>query len=253
MRHKIITYPTAFNFDAPANQIRIGGSSLPIARNIVAASSGRAISASGTRIWDSAVLPASSTQVIQPGTFLTLPFTSSFLPQTFFDAIFDVQVDGVSMPVGFSNSPDNIGIYTANQPIVDEKLFWIDLRCFGLGNALGDPNAANHYMFGGSPGQLGAGNDTRMIFQSFLTESLEVSVSIDYYQYSIGFVHNRSFSASLTPGLKSYVINNSIHSTVVQQATGIILFDSPGYAKFSVQVNRPQYRSLLPFYHWGWA
>jgi hypothetical protein len=175
------------------------------------------------------------------------------LPQTFFDAIFDVQIDGVSMPVGFSNSPDNIGIYPANQPIVDEKLYWMDLRCFGLNNQHGNPDTVNHYMFGGSPGQLAATIPTVLKFASFLTETLEVNVSIDYYQYANGFIHNRSFSNTLSPGLRSYTINSSSHSTIVQQATGNNLYSSAGYAKFSIQVNRPQYRSLLPFYHWGWG
>lgn len=248
MLHKIQTFNPTLNFTTNPIVIRAAA---PITRNIIATSRGRSIGSSGTRLWDTNLIPASSTQQISAASPLILPFSNANLPGFFFDSIIVVNVDGQRMPVAVSNSSDN-AIYSSSQTVDDKKLFWLNLRCFGLNNNGGNSNSANHYMFGGDPGQGGTNTPFEISFDRPLTSSIILNYKIGYYRYSGGLFHQITGSAGLAAnGQSDYNFTTINLDTATYNATGVSFYNFPGYWKISLEINDPSFRSLLPFYHWG--
>jgi hypothetical protein len=252
MLHKIQTFNPTLDFANNPIQIRSGS---PVTRNINAVSTGRSIGNSGTRLWDTNLIPASSTQLITPASPLNLPFVNTSLPGFFFDSIIVVNVDGQRLPIAISNAPDN-AIYSSNQAVDNKKLFWLNLRCFLLNNAFGSNtnSVANHYMFGGQSGQGGGISDFVISFAEPITAPVTLTYKIQYYRYTGGLLHTISSSAGLgVTGQLDYTFLSVNLDAATYNATGVSFYSTPGYWKISLSINSDSYRSLLPFYHWGCA
>jgi hypothetical protein len=252
MRHKVKVFTGGFDFIGTPSGIT---ASAPISINVAAVSTGRAIGGSGTRIWDTAAVPATTTVAVPSGGQFLYPLISTNLPAYYFDAIIVVNTDGVRNPVAFSNAPANKAAYPADVPPSEKSLFWTDLYCYGTGNALGSNTAANHYMFGGRPRQSGGGDSPIDIhFQEPTTVPVTVNWSYRFYAYSGGAIGPvTTGSASVPAGtLDQRLVNDYNGIGILGGAIGFgAAYATEGFWQLSLSVSDPSFRSMLPFYHWG--
>lgn len=238
------------NFDSSPSGVRANVNSVV---NIVATSSGRVIGGSGTRIWDSAITPATSIQNISQGGIFKFPLSNLNLPAYDFDAIIKVLIDGVLVPVGISNSPDNINVLS--EAATDKNLFWIDLYCLGLNNNFGSPDTANKYMFGGDGTQLDRRIAYRLYFTNPTDSPLRIDFNLQYFSYSLG-----ANIQSLNTGFIDVPIGSQeivwLDKNIILDCYsrgGGLTYNTAGYYKISFNVSDFKYRSVLPYYHWGIA
>jgi len=226
----------------------------PSGVNIIATGNGRSIGSSGTRLWDTNILPATSTTSITPGQIITLPFSNANLPNFYFDAIVEVFINGTSIPIAVSNSPDNIGEVSINTTL--KKLFWMDLFCFRNGSFTdlgypGNPNANNNYMFGGDSGTFWnqRSSSFNLVFAEIPTAATTINYTLDTFAYAAGQI--ATSGGQLT-----------INTTNKRQSFPIDLIDanpiSPsnnpsasGFSRIKLTPTDSSYQSILPYYHFG--
>lgn len=249
MQHRVLVDPITFNFTSYPIQVTTN-----VATNITwsATSSGAVIAGSGVRLWDTALLPASGSQLVSPGSPLVMPFSTANLPNVTFDAIVVIGVNGTIFPQGFSNSPDNDGSYLTSPTTANKELFWADLFAFGLNNTNGNPTSNGDYLFGGTPSQMGLATPIYINFANSLEVPLTANYKIEYYQLDLGQVGVIfTGSSTLTPGSRRYLLDTRSFVGENYNANGYFPYNYKGYLKVSLTVDNTNFRSLLPYYHWG--
>lgn len=252
MRHQVKVFSAGFDF--VANPSGIANTNAAINVNVSALATGRAIGSTGTRIWDSNIVPAFSTQPLPSGGQFLYPLISTNLPNFYFDAIIIVGLDTILNPVAFSNAPDNKLIYPIDVPPSDKNLFWTDLYCFGTGNSFGANNAQNHFMFGGTGKQIGGVNPLFVHFQSPTTSALTIAWSYQFYEYINGAVGTPTTGSATVPigSLSHMLLSDTSLLNVLAAYVGFGgAYASIGYWRFELTASDPTYRSMLPYYHHG--
>lgn len=252
-QHRVVLSSGGFNFAGQPTSITANSAT---GINLVTSGTGRSLASSGLRLWDTSIIPANYTAVLSAGQTLTLPLSSANLPPYYFDAIIRCTLNGSTTIIGCSNSPDNLGVYTNSQPVTDKILYWTDLLAFGLQGSVANNNAANHYMFGGDPSSADAVRQYPIYFSeptpnavtatytaSFIPQSPIPAISSLVFTGTVN-VPAGSLSAAF-PG-RNFVLD-------IYNATGIIITASfiTGYYKLRLSIADSNYRSVLPFYHWG--
>lgn len=217
----------------------------PSGVNIIATGNGRAIGSSGTRLWDTNILPASYTTSLNVGQTITLPFSNLNLPNFYFDAIVEVFINGASIPIAVSNSPDNVTESSTNKTI--KKLFWMDLFCFRNGSFTdtgysGNPNASNNYMFGGDGRNLvqQSSSSFNLVFAVIPTAPTTINYTLDTFSYAAGQVGTSSgiLTTNTSTRRQSFPID------LLNPGTG-------GYSRIKLTPVDSSYQSILPYYHFG--
>ena len=209
---------------------------------------GVVIGASGLRLWDTNVLPASGTLSLTPTSPLILPLIDTNLPTTKFDAIIDLIVDGNSYPLAFSNCADNIAAYNTSQTIAPTNIFWVNLlRVRPNANPYPAESPAYDYYFGGDAvyyDGFGSSQALKLNLAQPLIANTTFSYTLEYFGAS---------STSLTP------TSGTINLTSATPTRNIVIGSFPtgqlgqpnGYYKMIVTCSDPSFKSLLPVYHFG--
>lgn len=203
-----------------------------------------------TYIWDNSLLPASFSRSLAAGERLNFPLTDAHLPSSLFDAIIVPVINGVSYPIGVSTSPDNIGVYTGDQPATDRILFWTDIFAYHSYTNPSPPQG-NNYMRGDEAGELSS--PLKIYFSEALISNLDVTYRMVYVPSggtnSVRYVYEGT--TSLIAGSDNYVLRTLNIIPEIYNRDGILLPRYPGHFLIKITINDVKFRSLLPTYHWG--
>lgn len=230
-----------------------------VSLSIYAVGYGRAIATTGTRIWDASIFPAISVQNLIANTPFALPLITTNLPTPFFDAIINVFINGINTPLAISTSPDNISAYTQSEVPSQKILFWTDLYCFsawnygfGAWNFAGAQTTNNNYMFGGNSRRGEENIPLIVYFDDVLTIPITVTYTWSIYSYALGNIKNNTIVANLIPGQSQYTVGSFNFGAELLAQLGFTAHrEFTGYLKITINIVDTNFRSLLPFYHWG--
>lgn len=176
---------------------------------------------------------------------IVLPFETLGLPTNLYDATCLIEYDGRRLIYATSNSPDN----TASANTVQEtnkELYWLDLVCYGGLNAIGSNTLAADYVAFAKPVSLTGNDETKLHFLNATptTESFTIVTE--------RFGNNTSVSTtrvvSIPAGTTNFVINPAGY---LSGAPFNSLLPYAGYFRTSVTTTNPNYKSVLPYYHYG--
>ena len=223
----------------------------PFTINYAVESTGGIIRSSGNRIYDTSILAAIGSTIVQPGLPLVFPFIANQLPSTYFDAVLLLNINSNRYLQGFSNSPDNAPSYTSNYFLEDKKMFGVFLKCFGANGALGNFNTNNHYMFGGENSSSNGSLNLRMVFDAPTLTTITITPKIIFY--GVGILAPTLVRPTVTIPAGSIEFLFPIFNLYGEytSVTGYYVADKTGYYKVEFVSSDPSYVSILPFYHWG--
>ena len=245
--NRIISNTQAFNFATYSIKKSIATGSLNTVYQ--ATSYGDIIGATGFRIWDTSQMAASGTAAITPTNPFTAPLISNNLPATQFDAIIDFNIDNISYPLAFSNSPDNRTQYTGDTIVDSTNLYWINLaRCRPNAPVTSAQSNINYY-FGGDPLSYGGQGEVgflKLNLLSPLTQSTTFSYTMEYVSFNNQILG--PWSGSITLAASNAIRNITIGDFPIGMSGNPV-----GHMKITVNCSNPSFRSLLPIYHWGLA
>ena len=248
---RVIANDAAFNF----NTYQVTATTnLPTTLTYSALSTGDVIGSSGFRLWDVNTLAEAGTVALTAAAPWVAPLTGASLPPKLFDAVIDLTIDGQSLPLAFSTSPDNFSAYDGDTTLTNGNLYWVNLMRWGLYSAPTSAqettlNLSRDYHFGGEPYQYSPALPNLAPVKLNLQQPLTAATNFTYKIDFVPRLNDLPQSVTATVNIAPSLITRDI--VIGYWPTNLPLGSNGGYFKITVTCEDLTFRSLLPVYHWG--
>ena len=241
-QNRIIQNAQAFDFTVNPIQKSITSGSSSTTYN--ATSFGDIIGTTGFRLWNGA---PTGNVIVTPSNPWIAPLSNANLPTTLFDAIIVLSLDINEYVLAYSNSPDNYTYPAGNNLVSNDNLYWINLLKLRANNSVSSSQSPINFFFGANSLQYSLGANPGVLKLNLLNP-VTANTTFTYVMQYVS-TNGQSFAPS----------SGSITVTPTTPLRNITLGDFPtgffinpqGHMKISVTCSDPNYRSALPFYHWG--